>query len=63
MKQPKNNAKIQGQNIASQPNQREEFGMETDLTDVSAVQQQNAQAELGKQQASGQFAKQQRNKK
>ena len=53
MKQNKNN-----QNFKQQNKQLEEFGAETNVLEV---QQQNAKAEQKKQQASGQFAKQNQN--
>lgn len=49
----KNNNK--NQNLKQNNNALEEFGAETDVLEV---QQQNAKAERGKQNASGQFAKQ-----
>lgn len=49
------------QNFKQQNKQLEEFGEETNVLEV---QQQNAKAEFKKQQASGQFAKQnQQNKR
>jgi len=46
------------QNFKQQNKQLEEFGAETNVLDV---EQQNAKAELNKEQASGQFAKQNKN--
>lgn len=45
-------------NNNSNKSQREEFGTETDFQEV---QKQNQQAEMKKQQASGQFAKKNQN--